>query len=270
MIPDQSVSSMAISDSDLERLRQAKNLLENPGIAARATGALGRPVEALIDSLPQGAQETLHHAVEVSLQKALSVAVSSLDASVKEVPDNWLHKIGVAVTGGIGGFFGLAALAVELPISTTLMLRSIADIARSEGESIGSPESQLACISVFAMGGQGAETAEAMATSSYYATRQILAQSLNTAAQYIAENGIAEASAPAIVRLIAAVGSRFGVQVSEKLAVQAIPLIGAAGGAIINTLFMDHFQDMAKGHFTVRSLERKYGEAAVQQAYQAL
>jgi hypothetical protein len=42
----------------------------------------------------------------------------------------------VATTGGVGGLFGLPALAIELPISTTIMLRSIADIARSEDEDI--------------------------------------------------------------------------------------------------------------------------------------
>ena len=39
----------------------------------------------------------------------------------------------VGASGAIGGAFGLASVAVELPISTTIMLRSIADIARSEG-----------------------------------------------------------------------------------------------------------------------------------------
>ena len=52
------------------------------------------------------------------------------------------------------------------------------------------------------------------------------------------------------------------------MAAQAVPVIGAAGGALINTLFMDHFQDMAHGHFTVRRLERKYGEEVVKLAYE--
>ena len=49
-----------------------------------------------------------------------------------------------------------------------------------------------------------------------------------------------------------------------------VPAIGAAGGAIINTLFIDHFQDMAHGHFIVRRLERKYGEAIVKEKYLAI
>ncbi|HRZ21620.1 MAG TPA: EcsC family protein, partial [Bacteroidales bacterium] len=59
----------------------------------------------------------------------------------------------------------------------------------------------------------------------------------------------------------------FGIQITEKAAAQAIPAIGAAGGALINTIFMDHFQDMAKGHFIVRRLERKYGKEAIQDLY---
>jgi hypothetical protein len=55
--------------------------------------------------------------------------------------------------------------------------------------------------------------------------------------------------------------------VSEKTAAQAIPAIGAAGGALINALFIDHFQDMARGHFIVRRLERKYGKEIIKAKY---
>jgi hypothetical protein len=35
-------------------------------------------------------------------------------------------------------------------------------------------------------------------------------------------------------------------------------------------VFIDHFQQMAHGHFTVRRLERKYGASAVERAYQTI
>jgi hypothetical protein len=60
------------------------------------------------------------------------------------------------------------------------------------------------------------------------------------------------------------------VSVSEKVAAQAVPVVGAVGGAAINVLFTAHFQSMARGHFIVRRLERAYGAEAVRQAYQAL
>jgi hypothetical protein len=84
---------------------------------------------------------------------------------------------------------------------------------------------------------------------------------------YLAQEPTERVAAPAIARMLQAVGQRFGVQISEKVAAQAVPAIGAVGGATINFLFMKHFQDMAHGHFTVRRLENKYGEELVKQEY---
>jgi hypothetical protein len=56
--------------------------------------------------------------------------------------------------------------------------------------------------------------------------------------------------------------------VSQKLAAQAIPAVGAVGGATVNLIFMDHYQSMARAHFTVRRLEKMYGKEIVQTAYQ--
>jgi len=74
----------------------------------------------------------------------------------------------------------------------------------------------------------------------------------------------------ALVRLIIQIAERFSIQVSEKAAAQVVPAIGAAGGAIINTLFIDHFQDMACGHFIIRRLERKYGKENVEAIYKTV
>lgn len=89
------------------------------------------------------------------------------------------------------------------------------------------------------------------------------------AAEHIAARGLAE-EAPVVVRLIARIAARFDVVVSEKLAAQAVPVVGAASGAAINLLFVSSFQKTASGHFTVRRLERKYGLDAVKAAYEAI
>jgi hypothetical protein len=39
---------------------------------------------------------------------------------------------------------------------------------------------------------------------------------------------------------------------------------------MVNTVFIDHFQQMAHGHFTVRRLERQYGQLAVERAFQTI
>jgi hypothetical protein len=148
------------------------------------------------------------------------------------------------------------------------MLRSIADIARSEGEDLRSIESKLACIQVFAFGGKS-EQDDASETA-YYAVRSVLTSTVSDASRYIAQKGFTEKGAPALVRLINVVASRFSVVVSEKIGAQLVPIIGAAGGAIINVIFTEHFQEMARGHFIVRRLERKYGADAVRREYERL
>ena len=66
------------------------------------------------------------------------------------------------------------------------------------------------------------------------------------------------------------VAARFTIQVEDKVALQLVPAIGAVTGAGVNDLFMNHFQRIAWGHFTVRRLERKYGIDEVRSEYEKL
>jgi len=256
---------MTFLQTELNDLQKAKTLLENPGMAAKITGLFGDPIEKGFQLLPDNWNVKIGEVTQGALFKAVHAAVFTLKDVPYEQPSNIWHKLAVATTGGIGGFFGLPALTVELPISTTIMLRSIADIARSEGESIHTTDSKIACIEVFALGGR--KKSDDASESGYYLVRTALARSIAKAAEYITEKGLAEESAPALVRLIVQIAERFSIQVSEKAAAQAIPAIGAVGGTLVNTLFMDHFQDMARGHFIIRRLERKYGTEMVKAAY---
>jgi hypothetical protein len=249
----------------LSDLKRAKQLLENPGVAAKITNLIGTPIEKGFALLPENWSAKIGNVTKTALTKAADAATFTMENTPGEKSSNITHKIAVAASGGIGGFFGLPALAIELPISTTIMLRSIADIARSEGENINEIEAKAACIEVFALGGPS-ESDDAT-ESGYFAVRAALARAVSEAAEHIAGKGLAQEGAPALVRLIIRVAERFSIQVSEKAAAQAVPAIGAAGGAIINSLFMDHFQDMARGHFIVRRLESKYGQDRVKLAY---
>ena len=151
-----------------------------------------------------------------------------------------------------------------VPVSTIIMLRSIAEIARSEGEDLSHPEAALSCVQVFALGGRP-DSADA-SESGYFAVRGLLAKSVTQAARFIVERGVIEEGAPILVRFITQVASRFGMVVTQKLAAQAIPL----GGAAVNYAFIEHFQDVARGHFTVRQLERTYGKEPVRREYERL
>ena len=80
--------------------------------------------------------------------------------------------------------------------------------------------------------------------------------------------GVAEKSAPVLMRFVSEVATRYGIIVSERAAASALPLIGAIGGATINWIFMDYFQQIARGHFAIRRLERAYGAEPIQATYQ--
>jgi len=142
------------------------------------------------------------------------------------------------------------------------------DIAKSEGENLGDPESMLSCMQVFAMGGPA--KSDDASESGYLAVRAALANSVTQSARFIAEHGVSRESAPALVRFIAQVTSRFGFVVTEKAAAQIVPFIGAVSGAVVNYAFITHFQGIARGHFTVRRLERTYGKEIVQAEYERL
>jgi hypothetical protein len=119
---------------------------------------------------------------------------------------------------------------------------------------------------VFALGGRTG--AADVSDSGSFAVRALLARSVSEAARFIATTGVVEEGAPVLVRFLTLVASRFGVVVTEKLAAQTVPIIGALGGAAVNYAFVDHFQDVARGHFAVRRLERAYGKEMVRAVYE--
>jgi len=257
-----------LSSEELGELQFAARCLDGHGFAARLTALLGRQVEALGRALPSPARRQIARAAERALKAALRLAVRTIDENKPAKASKGAHKAAAAASGALGGAFGLASAAIELPISTTILLRSIAEIAREEGEDLARPEAALACIEVFALGGEAA--GEAAIEGGYFAVRGALAKSVSESARFLAQRGLIDGSAPVLVRLIAQVAARFGVVVGEKLAAQAVPVLGAIGGAAVNVAFAEHFQTLARGHFIVRRLERAHGADAVQFAYQRL
>ena len=261
---------LSMDQTDLQALHEARAILENPGLAARLANVLGKPIEAGLKYLPDRFGDQVSKIVQKALLTSLKAALFTVgDLPGPKSPD-LTHKIGVAATGGMGGFFGVAGLAVELPISTTIMMRAIATIAQQHGEELASPETRMACLEVFALGGKS--DSDDSAEIGYYGVRNAMAGVMADAIRYFSIPGatVANRSAPFLVRLVARVAERFSIQVTEKAMAQAMPIVGAAGGATVNLLFIDHYQDMARGHFTVRRLERKYGPESVRELYDSL
>ena len=258
---------MNLSSADGEALAAAIRRLENPSLAGRLAALAGKPVGFVQRALPAAASTAVVKAAKHALERALGVALYSL-RSRRFSGGRKLHSGLACTSGAIGGAFGLAALAVELPVSTTIMLRAIAAIAREEGENLGDPRSGLACLEVFALGSPPA--GEKGMDTDYFAVRAMLARSLVKIADFAIDKGAIREGAPLFVRYLSQIASRFGLVVSQKLAAQAVAVLGAFGGAAVNFAFIEHFQDVAHGHFTVRRLERVYGPDIVRAEYDRL
>lgn len=259
---------MSIEAEDMEVLRSVYQVLEHPSLAARLSGVVGTPIEIAYHLLPKKWYRRIHHMSEIAITKALETAVSSMRRHHEISAHEIYFKALVAGSGGIGGFFGLPGMVLELPVTTTLMLRGIAEIARDEGEDIDSVETQMACVQVFALGGKS-EMDDA-ADTGYYGVRLALSAYMTAAMVQVAQRGYQADAGPMVLNVISSIASRFGVTVGQRAATQIMPVVGAVSAAALNAIFMQHFQSMARAHFTVRRLERKYGEEFVKSHYEAL
>mgnify|MGYP000938721919 CR=1 FL=1 len=259
--------TLVLADTDLRALAEARVLLERPSLAARLSSFIGSPLEKGMARLPASWRERIGGLAHDALMKAMDTAAKTLQPAVQPASPR-LHKLLGSVSGAGGGAFGVAGLTVEIPLSTVLIMRSILDIARGEGEDIGSAQSRLAALEVFALGGNA--SSDDATEAGYYAVRAALATTVSEAARHFVQKGLSSEGAPALARLITMVAARYKVQLTQKAAGMLVPGIGAAAGATINLMFMDHFQDVSRGHFTVRRLERRYGEETVRAAWKTV
>jgi hypothetical protein len=256
-----------ISAKHREVLARAVRRLENTSLAKQLADLAGRPVVKALTNVPEPLKSRLDKAAEKAILRCLDVAVKSLKPT-KKPPMTRVAAMLAGFSGGVGGLLGVAGLPLELPVTTILILRAIANIARHQGEDLSKLEARLACIEVFALG--AASTKNQTAALGYFASRALFARLSSDAMNFFVERGVAGASAPVINRFVSEVAARFGIVVSERVAASAIPVIGAVGGAVVNVVFMNYFQELARGHFAVRRLERLYGADIVEREYERL
>ncbi|HRN61151.1 MAG TPA: EcsC family protein [Luteimonas sp.] len=268
-------ADIAAHAADWADLQRAVALLEAPTITARMASLVGTPLEYAVRALPKKVSDRIHGAVEAALYKSTQVALWSMDNKPGRGASIRWHKLAAAGTGAVGGAFGFAALLLELPVSTTIMMRAVADVARSEGFDLSEMSTRQSCLEVFALGGHSPK--DDASETGYYLARGFTADvmrhlSAELAGRQVVGQGIttgmgSKEAGKWLAKLVERVASRFGVVVTEKFAAQAVPIVGAATGAALNTMFTDYYQDVARGHFIVKRLEQRYGEVAVRKAY---
>jgi uncharacterized protein (DUF697 family) len=207
------------------------------GLGLQVMNLVGGQAENLLERLPEAVKAQLEAATLKALQSSLSLAQKSRGG----LPDgaNWLNTAVTTAMGAAGGFGGLPTALVELPVTTTILLRAIQGVAARHGFDVTREDIQKECLQVFAAAGpldhdDGSDMA-------FLASRVTIT------------GGTVQA-------LIAKVAPRLSVVLGQKLAAQAVPILGAVAGAGINYSYTNYYQEMAEIHFGLKKLEVETGE----------
>lgn len=209
----------------VRRHAQAGNL------AIQVLNAVGGRAEALLDRLPQEVRARLGDATERALRGAMRAAHRS--RGVVGGQPGWLNRAVTTAMGAAGGFGGLPTAMAELPVTTTILLRAIQDVAAEHGFDPAEEGVQFDCIQVLAAAGpldhdDGSDLA-------FLSTRVVV-------------------TGKAMQALIARVAPRLATVLGQKLATQTVPVLGAAAGAATNYAYTSYYQQMAHVHFGLRRL----------------
>ena len=201
------------------------------GLGINVLNVIGGSAEGLIDKLPSVVRQNLENATVKALHQAMKAATSSRSL----VPDqkSWLNQAVSAAMGAAGGAGGLPTALAELPVTTTLLLRVIQGVAVEHGFDPLSENVQFDCVQVFSAAGPLSD--DDGADLGFLSARVAL-------------------SGRAMQAVIAKVAPRLAVVLGQKLAAQAVPVLGAVAGAATNYAYTSYYEDMAHVHFGLRKL----------------
>lgn len=210
------------------------------GTGMRILTAVGTQADLLIDGLP----EPVRRGLEDGTAHALRVAVEAAGRSHGRgrIEPGWAGRAVGTALGAAGGAGGMAGTLAELPFTTTLLLRAIQREARLQGFEPRHDDVRDACLRVFCAAGPLAQQDSPGADLSFMAARVSL-------------------SSAASRTLFATVIPRLSTVLGQKLATQAVPLLGAISGASANYIYMRYYQDLAHVRFGLHRLALDFDES---------
>ena len=175
---------------------------------------------------------------EAALARAFDVAILGLPLKSSVRERGRIGSAFVGVSGAISGFTGFIGFVPDAFFTTLAIMRSVAQVAVEEGENLDDPDTKLACLAVFGSSPSDPGAQGKQPDISYFLTRSAL-------------------HGRPLTLLLSEVARRYGVSLSQKFVLQAVPLLGAAGGAGLNIAYMAHYRRVARAVFTIRRLQQK-------------
>lgn len=213
------------------------------GVLMQAVNFVGGQVEDGLKLLPKSVRGQIDGAARSALQKSYDLAAHSRGGSVgRAIGSDRMHRILGTISGALGGLGGLPTALLELPVATTIIFRAVQRVAQEHGEDPTTQETRLQCLAVFGAGAPGADD-DGVDTAFIGARLSLTGAAVNG--------------------LIGKVAPRFATVLSQKLASQAVPVLGAVAGAGTNYAFVDYYVAVAHVHFGLRRLAREFGEDTV-------
>jgi uncharacterized protein (DUF697 family) len=220
--------------SEIDRLVLRYRAADSLGM--QVVTMVGGRVENLIDRLPADARGNL----EGATRRALEIAFNAAAVSRTRVPDtsDWLNTVVTTAMGAAGGAGGMPTAVAELPVTTTVLLRAIQGIAMEHGFDPTDETTRLDCLQVF--GAAGPLERDDGADIAFLAARVSL-------------------TGASLRGLVARLAPRLSAVLGQKLAAQAVPILGAVAGAAVNYAFTSYYQQMAHVYFGLKRLSRETG-----------
>ncbi|SDW28087.1 EcsC family protein [Paracoccus sanguinis] len=212
----------------------ARRYVDAGGMGMDILARIGGSAQGLIERLPGFVRGRLDDIALGALNGAFGAASRSRNY-VRDRGD-WFNRLASTVSGAAGGVAGLPGAMVELPVTVTMLLRAILDIAEEHGFDTSSEEVRSEALRVFAAAGPMSDD-DGTDLGLLAARLSVTGQTVQT--------------------LIARIAPRFAAVLGQKLAAQATPVFGALAGASINYTFTRYYQEIARVHFGVLRLARE-------------
>lgn len=206
---------------------------------------LGGTLEKQLALIPEVYRHQLDRIVARALHASYSVARQGT-----RLPDmgNRGPMMAAVASGVVGGAGGLPTALAELPVTITVILHAIQSAARDAGYDPTDPSVRAECIAVF---GAGSPLSEDDGVNTGFLSARLTL------------------TGPAVQRVIATVAPKLATAMGQKLAAQAVPVLGAVTGAALNVAFLNYYTEVARVRFALMRLAETHGAEAVLLAFRA-
>ncbi len=228
-------------------------------LAARHKRANG-PVMSLVNRLGGSLEKQMalvpaafRGQIERSVERALNAAYTMAGQGAR-LPDLSARLgdrgplMAAMATGAAGGAGGLPTALAELPVTITVIFHAIRQAAIEAGFDPEDPAIRAECIRVFGAGSPLAS--DDGINTGFFSARLTI-------------------TGPAVQKIIASIAPKLAAAMGQKLAAQAVPVLGAVTGAALNAAFLNYYREVARVRFGLLRLAEVHGAEPVLQAFRS-